>query len=194
MDIDGGNVRLVAKEREGFYSLECTPDGQWLLYQTTPAEIRRVRLDGTSATPLTVKLTTESAVSRYALSTALAVSGDGTRIAGLCMDFRRQKLAIYVIPAQGGEPERTYDVPAWTATNRPSLRWTPDGRALSYIATTAETSNIWIQPIAGGPPRQLTNFAEGLIWAHAWAADGRLALARGRVNQDIVLITSESRK
>jgi Tol biopolymer transport system component len=75
-----------------------------------------------------------------------------------------------------------------------ALRWTPDGRALSYIASRGGVSNIWLQPITGGAARQLTNFTDGTVWSHSWAADGRLALARGRSDQDIVLITSEGRK
>jgi len=182
MDIDGGNTRLVAKE-PGFWSEDCTPDGQWVLFQSVPSEIRRVRQDGAATAPLAARLTV-----------ALAISPDTRRIAALCPDPARQKCVIDVIPMDGGKPERTFDVPAGTASDHPSLRWTPDGRALTYVVTSGGTSNIWIQPFAGGPPRQLTAFTEDMIWAHSWARDGRLAFARGRVNNDIVLITSEGRK
>jgi len=49
-------------------------------------------------------------------------------------------------------------------------------------------SNIWIQPLAGGPARQLTNFTADRIWDFDWAPDNRLILARGPRNQDLVLI------
>jgi len=182
MDLDGGNVRVVAKE-EGPSSLECTPDGQWLLYHSAAYETRRVRPDGTFGPPLKTR-TRDS----------LAVSPDGTRIAGSYPAPSRSKFMIDVIPFDGGEPERTFGALPGTAWNRPSLRWTPDGRALTYVTTVAGTSNIWIQPLAGGPPRQLTNLTDTRIWAHSWAADGRLALARGRVEKDIVLVTDEGRK
>jgi len=55
-------------------------------------------------------------------------------------------------------------------------------------------SNIWMQPVAGGLPAQVTSFTEGVIWAHSWSAGGRLALARGRVEQDIVLVTREGKR
>lgn len=151
MDIDGGNVRLVVKERGGVGQISCTPDGQWLLYPTGSG-MRRVRFDGTSSAEWSGKV-----------SGPLAVSPDGTRIAGPYYDAARSKMVINVIPFQGGEAERTFDVPPGTGRSRLFLRWTPDGRALSYIATTGETSNIWIQPIAGGPPRQWTTFKEDQI-------------------------------
>jgi len=180
MDLDGGNVRLVA-EAVVNSGPACTAGGEWVLYQGDDlSQIRRVRPDGTPGPPLDT--------GALAL---IAVSPDGTRVAGLYPDPAQAKYVMKVIPFGGTAPARTFDVPAGSGQ---SLRWIPDGRALSYVVTSGGTSNIWVQPITGGAPRQLTNFTEGVIWAHAWAPDGRLALARGRVNQDIVLITSESRK
>ena len=182
MDLDGGNARLVAGA-DLASGPECTPDGHMLLYLLTPSEIRRARPDGTAAPPIKARIAGE-----------LAVSPDGTRIAYQYPDPVRMKLMLEVIPSGGGTPEQTFDAPTGMASGHGALRWTPDGRALSYIAARGGVSNIWLQPIAGGPARQLTHFADGMIWAHAWAPDGRLALARGRVDQDIVLITSEDRK
>ncbi len=69
------------------------------------------------------------------------------------------------------------------------LRWTPDGRALLYVATRSGVSNIWSQPIDGGDPVQLTDFRTDRIFAFDWSADGRLlACARGTETNDVVLI------
>jgi WD40 repeat protein len=183
MDLDGGNVRLVVKE-EGLGGLECTPDGQWLLFQTAPSEIRRVRVDGTPAPPLEARI-----------AGPLAVSPDGRRIAYLYPDPTTRKFRIDVIPFGGGAAEKTFDAPSGAGTRHAFLRWTPDGRALSYeVMSAGVVGNIWMQQVSGGSPTPVTDFSEDLIWYHAWAADGRLALARGRVEQDIVLITSEGRK
>ena len=62
----------------------------------------------------------------------------------------------------------------------------PDGRALAYSIR----SNIWVQPLAGGKPYQLTRFPEDdhLIEDFTWSADGRrLAFSRSRTVWDIVL-------
>jgi Tol biopolymer transport system component len=69
------------------------------------------------------------------------------------------------------------------------VRWTADGRALSFIDATE--TNVWMQPISGGPPRQITQFTDGRTLGHyAWSADGkRLAVSRASFSSDIVLFT-----
>src|SRR5262249_20974390 len=66
------------------------------------------------------------------------------------------------------------DLPA--CTNRRSLpavppgrlHWTPDGRAIAFIASAAP-SNVWLQPTDGTPRRQLTRLTEQTISDFAWA-------------------------
>ena len=68
-------------------------------------------------------------------------------------------------------------------------RWLPDGQALAYLDPRTQ-SDLWVQPLDGRAPRQLTHFpADGLqIWDFDWSADGkRLAVARARISSDIVL-------
>ena len=64
-------------------------------------------------------------------------------------------------------------------------RWMPDNRALAYVDPRTQ-SDIWVQPLDGGPPRQLTTspltdrrsgtstgprMASGSLWpAHEWRA------------------------
>lgn len=71
------------------------------------------------------------------------------------------------------------------------MRWTADGRALTYIVTREGVSNLWNQPLAGGPPKQLTNFQSETIFSFGWSRDGKqLALVRGVANNDVVLISN----
>jgi len=50
-------------------------------------------------------------------------------------------------------------------------------------------SNLWEQPLAGGDPKQLTNFASGDIFDFDWSADHkRLLLTRGSLSSDVVLL------
>jgi Tol biopolymer transport system component len=70
-----------------------------------------------------------------------------------------------------------------------SPRWMADGRSIAYVDTQTAT-NIWVQPVDGGPPRQFTHFANDgrTIWDFAWSADGkRLAVGRARATNNIVL-------
>jgi hypothetical protein len=49
--------------------------------------------------------------------------------------------------------------------------------------------NVWIQPVVGGPPQQLTRFVSDEVQTFAWSPDGRyLALSRGTDIRDAVLI------
>jgi Tol biopolymer transport system component len=74
-------------------------------------------------------------------------------------------------------------------SNIQNLQWTPDGRAIYYIALNNGVSNIWRQPIDGSPPAQVTQFATGRIFNFAYSPDGQqLALSRGSFDSDVVLI------
>lgn len=68
------------------------------------------------------------------------------------------------------------------------IRWTPDGRGIAYLNVEPQP-NIWIQPLDGSPPQQLTHFTDGRqIPDFAWSHDGtRLAVVRAETSTDIVL-------
>ena len=77
------------------------------------------------------------------------------------------------------------------ATLHFGARWTPDGKALAYIVTEKDVSNIWIQPVDGSPPRRLTDFTVGSIYHFVFSRDGeRLYLARGTQIRDALLIST----
>jgi len=68
-------------------------------------------------------------------------------------------------------------------------RWTPDGRGIADILSPG--SNIWIVPLDGAAPHQLTHFTERDIQDFVWSHDGkRLAVARTTTTNDIVLFRS----
>jgi len=47
-----------------------------------------------------------------------------------------------------------------------------------------------MQPLDGGPPRQVTDFKSDRIFGFEWSRDGKqLALARGTESSDVVLIS-----
>jgi serine/threonine protein kinase len=68
-----------------------------------------------------------------------------------------------------------------------SIGWMPDGSIAYAKATPGE--NIWVQPVNGSKPRQLTRFTDGrAILDFAWSRNGkRLAIARSATISDIVL-------
>jgi Tol biopolymer transport system component/predicted Ser/Thr protein kinase len=175
---DGSGARRITSD---IWDAEpcCSPDGKWVFYASLVSgktEICKVAAEGGGPVQWKGKLSEKP-----------AVSPDGKRIAGQFYDSSTWPPIPRVCSLDGSEPERTF---AWPPGDHwPSrIRWTPDGQALSYNMDRGGVSNIWIQPLAGGPARQLTNFTADRIWDFDWAPDNRLILARGPRNQDLVLI------
>jgi Tol biopolymer transport system component len=91
-----------------------------------------------------------------------------------------------VASAGGGAPLQEFPIPY----GMQSLRFTPDGKALAYMISRNRATNIWLQPLAGGAPKQITNFPNGDMFAFAWSKDGRqLAFSRGERKTDVVMMS-----
>ena len=72
--------------------------------------------------------------------------------------------------------------------------WSPDDKSLDYPVTRNGISDVWRQPLTGGPPKQLTHFTSDQINNIAWSGDGKtLAMTRGTRTADIVLLKSPSK-
>ena len=113
---------------------------------------------------------------------AAEISPDGRSIAFSSFDGQNQP-AVTVCDLEACASRKMVPTPG-TETH-----WMPDGRGLAYIDRRTQ-ADLWVQPIDGGAPRQLTHFAADghRIWDFAWSADGkRLAVARARISSDIVL-------
>jgi Tol biopolymer transport system component len=66
----------------------------------------------------------------------------------------------------------------------------PDGKGVTYITRVGDTSTLWLQPIDGGKPTQMTDPKQGLIYRRQWSNDGkRVAIVRGSQSADAVLLT-----
>ena len=160
---------------------DISPDGRWVVYMSvikdSPTLWKRSLGGGEAAVQLSDKI---ASIPR--------VSPDGRFIA--CF-YRAQvntfsKLAV--LPFDGGEPVKVFDRSPTTFVEA-GIQWTPDGRALSFIDSRDGVSNVWLQPVGGGPPKQLTNFTSETIFRFAWSPDGKMIVAeRGTETGDIVLI------
>jgi Tol biopolymer transport system component len=174
MDADGSSMKKLSQGAEGF-SPSVSPDGKWVLFSSfTSGSLVLWKADSNGGPAVKVS-------ERVLLGGA--VSPDGKYIASNLFD---QSWKTGVLSLDSGELIRTFDLPALV-----NAQWSPDGKALTYVDTRSGVSNIFAQPISGGAPRQLTNFTEGIIFNYHWFPDGkRLAMARGTITSDVVLINA----
>jgi Tol biopolymer transport system component len=179
MDADGSNPVRLADETLAM-SPQCSPDGKWVVY-----------LQGASRTMVQVPVSGEKppqVVTQDRSYGSPWISPDGKLIVYLAPSNAISKPnQLKVIPFGGGTPITQFDWPG--AAGGP--HWAPDGKAVEYVLTREGVSNIWEQKLAGGPPKQITNFKSELIFAFDWSRDGKqLALARGSQNSDVILISN----
>ncbi len=177
MDGDGSNPRQITHD-DAAYDPSISPDGKWVMYDAFSAGGLSIwKVPGEGGQPVQLAKGQGAAWSP-------AISPDGTMIAfGFRPDPTAPTARTAVMRIEGGEPIKVLDLSNEVA-------WSPDGRALTYV-DARDGSNIWSQPLAGGPPKQLTHFTSERIFSYAWSRDGkRLAVARGDTTNDVVLITN----
>ena len=101
------------------------------------------------------------------------------------------QITLAVMNSRTRVVERTFRVPfgALPDNAQGGLRWTPDGKALLFPLEREGTTDLWMQSVSGGPPRQLTH--SGHVVAYAWSPDGkRLAVTRATASRDVVLFSN----
>lgn len=182
IDIDGKHPLELTHGREDTEP-SFTPDGKWVVLTSyLPAvgsRIFRVAIDGGEPVRLTENI-----------SAGAIVSPDGTLIACIYRTEASAPNKIAIIPFAGGEPKLIRDLPAHYGR----FRWTPDGRSLSYADKQSGVGNIWVQPLDGSPPKQLTIWKPDPIPAFDWSRDGKwLAYAVGSITSDVVVINDTRR-
>lgn len=184
VDRDGLNPTKLA---QGFlYSPACSPDGKFVFYvlMGAPQKILRVPLQGGDS-----KIVGD--VPGQSIRGTMRVSPDGRFLAFPYDQEHPKPLSkLAVISAQTGESVKTFDAPGGIYRES-CLRWSPDGKALQYLLTKGDVTNVWAQPLSGGPPRQVTKSTGGRIYDFNWTYDGKqLLLSRGEVTSDVVLLSN----
>ncbi len=183
MDIDGGNPKKLTGQ--GYFQ-DISHDGKWVVFSAPNANLWKVPIDGGDPIRLTEAKALRPVVSPDGQLIACNFEDPRHALGVVPVGLTGEQMKIAIIPITGGPPAKLLDV---SASNGP-IRWTPDGRAIAYILNSNDVSNIWAQPLDGGPPKQLTDFKSERIFNFAWSRDGQqLALSRGVVNRDVVLIT-----
>jgi Tol biopolymer transport system component len=177
-EADGSNSKkMIDADLEAGQST-CSPDGKWIFY-TGKEAIYRIPVDG--GDPVEVVKVPEG-------GNSLQVSPDGTQLAfGYQQGHPVPIPKIGTAPAAGGPMHEVSQVPLGTR----GLAWSPSGKALQIGFLRNGASNVWEQPLSGGPPHQVTSFTSDRIVAFSWSRDGKqLFLARGNTTADVILITN----
>jgi Tol biopolymer transport system component len=185
-DLNGGTPREIDPNPSSGVPL-CTADGRFVVFQTYVANdiarLMRVPATGGTAQKLNDLNMQEP-----------ALSPDGREIAAYYFTDPTAVPKLALMPAEGGEPTRTIDMPKGV-TRQIGLAWTADGDAIIFANYEKGAVNLWIQPLGApqgkpAPPRQWTHFSENGVSRFAISPDGKqVVFARNTVTSDIVLIT-----
>jgi DNA-binding winged helix-turn-helix (wHTH) protein/Tol biopolymer transport system component len=175
-DLDG-RVPQPLTHGQAQWEPQCSPDGEWVLYRGIDTDIlSKVPIQGGQAVQLTDKPCPSA-----------GISPDGKWVA--CLSVATGKMAI--IPFSGGNPVKFFDVPATFDDDCCPMRWTADGKNVVYVNKGVGVSNLWEQPVSGGPPVPLTHFNSENIGYCAFSHDGsQVAIDRGIGTEDAVMITN----
>ncbi len=169
----------------------CTPDGKWVVYNSPMEDgvghIFKMPIDGGKPVELA-----------HGTQFSPPVSPDGKFIAygrteGQGADTKSK---IIVQRLEDGAIEKEIELPATFTWEK--LGWTPDAHALAFVHnTTGSVQNLYMLPLAGGEPVQLTHFNSepGIVAAYAWSHDGKkLAITRARYNDTDAVMFSNFKK
>jgi Tol biopolymer transport system component len=183
VDLNGGAKNQITFGRFN-WNPACSPDGQWIVYESEDESRKRVhKISVEGGAPQKLSELT---------ATRPTFSPDGKLVAFVYSEgesVEKFHLKIAVIPAEGGNPLYTF-----MAGLPRRIQFTPDGKGLAWPINEGGVGNIWVQPLAGGPPKQLTSFASEMVEDFAFSHNGKsMALLRGHVAKDVVLIKETGR-
>ena len=170
MDIDGSNQKKL--NISGFNPQAA--DG-WVVYSKEQS-LWKSPIDGGEAVRISEEQLVRCGVSQDGKMVACSVEAPGSPI----------RLAL--LPMDGSSPARIFNARFQLPAR---MRWTPDGRAVSYIGRENGLSDIWSQSIDGGEPKRLTHFKADNIFSFDWSHDNKLIISHGTSTSDVVLIRSD---
>ncbi len=178
MDLDGANPKqLTSGPGENF--AHPTPDGRWVVYATlgtgSLGRVWKVPIDGGEPVAIT-----------DAPSSWPFVSPDGKSVACVYNLNQGAQTKLAVVPIDGGPPTKLFD---FEQTFRANVVWMPDNRGLAYLDARTGTVNVWMQPLGGGKPVQLTDFKTDGVAAFDYSRDAKqLVAARSAETTGVVLL------
>ena len=183
MTIDGNNATQLTHGPADLNPV-ISPDGEWVVYSTLNSgrpTIWKVPMGGGESIQVVNRASSYPMISPNGKSLAFLYTES--------TDPLTPPNRIGIMPLDGGELIKTFNFePATTVVTK--VDWSNDGKAILYTTNTNNVTNIWAQPIDGGPPKQITDFKELYMTGFAWSRDGKqLAVSRSNYSRDAVIIT-----
>ena len=172
MDADGSNQRQVT-HGPGEYAPQLTPDASTVVYQSVDGSVWKLNVAGGEP---------QKIIDRSGI---FAV--DATRIAHSYLEMDGDRAVSLLAVAGLDGKVQIGNLPLSAGGN--TLRWMPEGDAVSFMRTVRGATQILRQPLDGSEQTVLTRFKSGYIAGFDWAPDGRLVMSRGEQRSDAVLIS-----
>ena len=180
MNIDGTDAQaLTLGDTFDDGNPKVTPDGKWVIYnswQTGKWAAWRVSIEGGEPQLL---------LNAYAGVGAVAPDGQTALLTYLDEGTQPATLKGALLPVNGGEPVKLFDIDIPRNFTGSGTGWAPDGKSIFFVSER----NVHSFPVAGGKPKAVTNFKTQTLFDLAVSLDGKqFAMSRGDVINDIVLI------
>jgi serine/threonine protein kinase/Tol biopolymer transport system component len=180
MNVDGSGARLLAHLPRPAW-LSITPDGRFVICASageagSVVGTWRLSIDGGAPALIAPGIDRPT------------VSPDGRLLAGINVATGANRLTIVTMPLDGSTPARELGTIA-PATANGLMEWTADGKGILF--STVERTNVWMQPLSGGPPVRVTDLATLDIVRGRRTPDGKsLIVARGSAQTDAYLVSN----
>jgi len=182
LDVQSGSITALTKGRID-QSPSCAPDSKSFLYTTYDKGkqvLMEMPLEGGQSRQVSQR------VAEFGI-----FSPDGQQIAGLVVEGKglNSVPAIGIFPRGGGLAVKTFPTARSIAGY---FQWSADGQSLFYPVAERGVSNMVMQAIGSTTVTPQTHFDKYTIYGYDYDwKNKRLALARGRNNNDVVLLTQQ---
>lgn len=173
-----GTDQVLLTNAEGESDPVFTPDGRFVVYNSlNDLSLWKVPAEGGEK----IKMPVENAH-------LVSISPDGKKFAHI----RRQpgKPTLLIRDFDSCEILNEFEMPAGHLLSALKTIWTPDGMGVIYaVKDLKAAANLWLQPLNGGPPQQMTNYNSEEIFDLDISPNGeQIALIRGWWKHDAVML------
>jgi len=190
VDADGSNPKQLTDGGNDGFQRKPACAGNWVYFFRDVQHIWRAPLDGATDGSFKAEPVAATAIEHgFHTGRGMGVSPDGKTLAYLPelvnpqTQTGVQKIAFLDLESMA-TPRMIDPNPHISA----GPQFTPDGKAVAYPVRENGVDNLWVQPVDGSAPHQITKFDSEQILSFDWSPDGKnLGVLRGHTDSDVVL-------